>query len=130
MIWEACQEWAKCREAMLPAIAETDGTHSEDDILAMICAGKLRLWTNGTSGVVTEIIQYPQKRVLNWFLVGGDLIREVAPLIPQIEAFAREKGCNRVQGLATLGKNGEDRGPGWTKLTGASAHGTFLYKDL
>ena len=115
---------------MLQAIAETDGTHTEDDIIALICAGKLKLWVNGRSGVVTEIIQYPRKLALNWFLIAGDLIREIAPMIPQIEAYAKEKGCNRIQGLATLGKNGEDRGPGWTKLTGAKAHGTFLYKDI
>ena len=34
MIYETVKDWEQCRDAMLPAIAETRGTHTEDDIIA------------------------------------------------------------------------------------------------
>lgn len=130
MIYETVKEWEACREAMLKAIEETHGTHTEDDVLAQIITGKLKLWRNGKSGVVTEVLEYPRMKVLNAFLTGGDLIREILPLRSELEAYGRAQGCKRATWLATPGDNNEDRSAGWTRATGAEVCGTFMSKEL
>lgn len=123
MIWEILQEWAKCRDAMLPAIAMTDGTHTEDDVLAALCTGKMKLWRNGSSGCITEFIQYPQMKTINVFIAGGDLT-EIAPLQKEIENYGRKNGCHRACLLAVR--------EGWTRVLGEGVKtgGTYAYKDL
>ena len=49
MIFETVQEWSQCREALLPAIDMTGGTHTEDDVLGAIITGSMKLWRKGRS---------------------------------------------------------------------------------
>lgn len=123
MIWELMEEWGQCREAMLPAIAMTDGTHTEDDVLAELLSGRMRLWRNGSSACITEFIQYPRLKTINVFLAGGNL-QEIAPLQAEIENFGRKNGCQRACLLAVR--------EGWTRVLGENVKvgGKYAYKDL
>jgi len=113
--------WQKYREYLLGAIEYTYGTHTEDDVLLMIIAGRLRIWTGEKSALVTEFQEYPQMKVLNVFIGGGDL-DELRDMEKNLIPFARANGCKRITGTGRLG---------WTKtLPGYAPGGYFMYKDI
>lgn len=122
MIWDVVQEWSQCREALLPAIAETKGTHTEDDVLIELFTGRMKLWRRNRSGLVTEFCQFPRLKCINVFLAGGDLA-DVLPLQVEIENFGRMNGCQRATMLAV--RNGWQR-----TVSGGISAGTYMYKDL
>lgn len=125
MIYETAKEWELVREAMLPAIAQTEGTHTEDDILAGILTGKFKLWRRGSSGLITEHVQFPQMKTLNAFITGCDL-HELLPLQEPVQNFAAATGCKRMTALFTHGEKGWERALG----NGTKRGGVFVYKDL
>lgn len=123
MIFEQMEEWRKCREALLPAIEMTDGTHTEDDVIAGLLGGQYRLWVNGSSGIITEFVKFPRMKCLNVFLAGGDLA-ELEPLRPAIEKFALLNGCTRLTALFAR--------KGWVRWFGDDVKlgGTYAFKDF
>lgn len=122
MIWEIVEEWRQCRAAMLPAIAETKGTHTEDDVLVELFTGRMKLWRRNASGLVTEFCQFPRLKCINVFLAGGELA-DILPLQIDIENYGRMNGCQRATMLAVR--------DGWLRtINGGISAGTYLYKDL
>jgi len=122
MIWDIMEEWRQCREALLPAIAQTQGTHTEDDVLLELFAGRMKLWRRNASGLVTEFCQFPRMKCINVFLAGGTLA-DILPLQVEIENFGRRQGCQRATLLAVR--------EGWQRtVNGSKSGGTFMYKDL
>lgn len=67
-------------------------TYTPADLAAAVKEGRMQAWQEGQSVVITEVIGYPQKRVLNVFLAVGSM-DEVMSIQPQIEAFGRQHGC-------------------------------------
>lgn len=61
----------------------------------MVAAGHALLWPGPASCIVTESISYPQKRVLNFFVAGGNL-PELTAMAPLILQWAKEKGFQRA----------------------------------
>lgn len=123
MIFDTVQEWAHCREAMLKAIARCDGTHTEDDVLTMLLQGRLKLLREGSSGVVVEVVAYPQLKALHCFLVAGNM-DEVLTIEKQLPDLAKSLGCSRI---TACGRHGWARvlpDHGWQAVT------TFMQKDL
>ena len=98
-------DWIACREHLLPAIDSLHGTHTEEDIVFMILAGKLRLWRGVECAFITEIVQFPRMKVMNTFLVGGDLT-EILSMKPLLEKAAKEAGCARC---VITGRKGWER---------------------
>ena len=123
MIFETIQEWAHCREAMLKAIARCEGTHTEDDVLAMILQGRLKLLREGTSGVLVEVVEYPRLKALHCFLVAGNM-DEVLRIEEGLPKLARSLGCSRI---TACGRHGWSRvlpNHGWETVT------TFMQKEV
>lgn len=107
------------------ALAYAKGSHTFADVKAEVAAGRMQFWPGVRSAIVTEIIDYPQHRVLHFFLAGGDIV-ELEAMYPEVEAWGRTKGCT----LARLfGRKGWER----TALTQKQgwAHTLAVYeKDL
>jgi len=123
MIYETMEEWRQCRDAMLPAIAMTNGTHTEDDVLALILSGRMKLWRSGTSGIVTEFIEFPRLKALNYFLCGGKL-DELLPLKPALDKYSIQNGCTKQ--MALFARKGWERFFGDEfKIIGTCAHREF-----
>jgi len=80
------------REQIEAALGYAGGTHTFEDICSAVEAGSLQYWPCVRSAVITEIIQYPQKRALNFFLAGGDLA-ELEAMYPTILQWGKDKGC-------------------------------------
>lgn len=124
---ELVEKWEPHRSAMLKAIDATHGTHTEDDVLAMILAGQLKLTTSEKSAIVTEVCKYPRLSALNAFLCAGKL-SDILDHEPTLIALAKEHGCSRVTfgGLPKweAAMCQKPNGPGW------EVGGVFLYKDI
>jgi hypothetical protein len=80
------------RSQIEAALAHAGGTHTFEDIQAAVEAGSLQYWPGPRSAIVTEIIQYPRARALNFFLAGGELA-ELEAMYPLIEEWGRSQGC-------------------------------------
>lgn len=89
------QRWVKVRDMLLPAIEILEGTHTEEDIVAMLLAGRAGLWIGKDCAAVTEITQWPRFKEVNVFLAGGDMDGLKALKLP-LENHARELGCERI----------------------------------
>lgn len=118
---ETVAKWARHRPKLLEAIEYTNGTHTEDDVLAMILLGRLTLWADDAGAFVTEFIDYPRMKVVNLFLVAGERDK-MWPLEAQVVAHGKANGCKRIMG-------GGRRG--WTRvLPEYHDGGAFMYKDI
>lgn len=94
------------QKRLIKALKIGGETHNPADIAVAVKEGRMQAWQNGQSVVITEVIGYPQKRVLNVFIAVGSL-DEVMAIQPQLEAFGREHGCYC---LRMAGRKG------WTKV--------------
>lgn len=84
------------------ALVYADATHTYDDVVSMVAAGRAQFWPGPASCIVTEIIDYPRKRVLNLFLAGGTLA-ELEAMLPFVLDWGRSQGC---QSAAFIGRRG------------------------
>lgn len=79
---------------LLPALKYAD-THNLQDVADEIEAGNMMLWAGEKSAIVTEIQDFPRKKVLLVFIAGGD-IKEMEYISPHIVKFAQDMGCQRI----------------------------------
>ncbi len=86
------QLWERARPHIEDALAHAGGTHAIEDVLGGIAEGRLQLWVGDRCAGVSEILNFPRRRVLNLFLAGGDMA-EMRTLQAGLEAFARGSGC-------------------------------------
>ena len=79
-----------------------DDCYTTDDILKGLVFEKFQLfisWENKVeSAVITEVAQYPQKKILRYFLAGGNNINNwLEPIQEKIEKFAKLNNCNSIE---------------------------------
>jgi|TARA_R110000772_G_scaffold51719_7_gene118735 hypothetical protein len=87
------------------ALEYSQGTHTFTDVAAGLLSGRYQLWAGEKSAVVSEITVYPQMKVLNYFLAGGDL-DEIKTIHAHIDDWGKRQGCTR----ATIAGR-----PGWAR---------------
>ena len=102
------------------AVDMAGGTHTEHDVIDFLVAGRAVLWANGDSGVVCEIEDYPRMRVCRYWAAGGEL-DDLLPMEAAIEAWARERGCQRMEILGRAG---------WARELDYDRRGLWMTKDL
>jgi len=68
-------------------------THTLDDVLAGISRGDFQFWEGQRSVIVTQIHDYPQKRLLCIFLAAG-VMEELRDMLPDVLDWARQAGCS------------------------------------
>lgn len=78
------------------ALEHAGNTHALPDVAQAIDRGTAKLWAHEKALVVTEIEQYPRRRVASVWLAGGDLRTITDEIAPQIYDWAREMGCDSV----------------------------------
>ncbi len=77
------------------ALEYSGGTHTFDDVVQMVVEAKAQLWPAPRGVAITEIIEYPQKRVLHVFLYAGDL-DQALEMVDSAEAWGRTQGCTSM----------------------------------
>lgn len=107
----------EARPFLQKALDLAGGTHTIEDVRQAIDAGLVRFWPGINSAIITEVIQYPQKRALNFWLAGGN-IAELEAMYPEVEAWGRTHGCTVA---STSGRPGWERSflkrEGWLPRT-------------
>ncbi len=105
-----------------------DETYSIQDILYGLANDRMQLfisWNNNKveSAVVTEIAQYPQSKVLRYFLAGGKNLENWLERIQKvIEKFAKKENCTHLE---VAGRKGWVR-----KLKGFRVKAYLLNKEI
>lgn len=87
------------------ALGYSGGTHSFEDVVLEVENGTLQFWPGPHSVIITEIQEHPQKRILHFFLAGGNLA-EIQRMVPLIEDWGREQGCTTA---SLAGRKGWER---------------------
>ena len=81
------------REKLQRALDEAGNTHTIEDLAALINDGRAFLWEKDGSLIITEMYEYPQKKVLNFWVAVGE--REPLILLQRlIVGWARGYGCS------------------------------------
>lgn len=77
------------------ALEYADGSHTFDDVAEAVAAGRMQFWPAPASAVITEILESPRQRSLNFFLAGGNLA-ELETMTPTILEWGRREGCTKA----------------------------------
>ena len=88
-------EFARVEPQIEAALEYSGGAYTVEDVFVGLSEGHYQLWTRNNSVIVTEIVDEPQLRSLNYFLAGGDMA-DMEVLVPEVEAFAGNEGCTRI----------------------------------
>lgn len=108
-------EWIRCRPWIEAALEYANGTHTIEDIEDGIAAGRYQFWAGKRAAIITEVIEYPQRKTILFFLIGGDLT-ELQEMEPRIVEWARtELGCKESAGVGRRGFERAFSGHGYTQ---------------
>ena len=87
------------------ALRRAGPTHTVADIVKLIQERRAQLWERDDGVIVTEILEYPLVKTINYWLAAGSLPACLA-LQADIDEFARAEGCE----IATIsGRRGWGR---------------------
>ena len=93
------------RDHIQAALDHGGNTHTFEDVRDMILAGRLQIWPGPRGCAVTEIIEYPRKKVLHCFLAGGEM-DQIIDMIDSAIEWGKTQGC---EGLTLSGRMGWQR---------------------
>ena len=99
------REFRRCEHWIEAALEYSHGTHTIQDIFEFVANGTLELWPGKNCALISQVSEYPGRKMIHIFLAGGD-IKEIEEMEPSIIAWAKEQGCSA---LTLTGR------PGWTK---------------
>lgn len=94
----------RIRALLQRGVDQLGGTHTLDDVLAIIARGDMQLWVGDGCVAVTEVLNFPRKIVISVFLGAGSL-RNGRALQAGIEAFGRGRGATALQWLGKATPN-------------------------
>jgi hypothetical protein len=112
------EELIRCRKWIQSALDKGGDTHNFKDVVDGIMKGDFQLWLGANGCAVTEIVVYPNKKVLHVFLAGGDQghgIEQITDMHDDAVAFGKEQGCD---GMTVTGRRGWKKvlaSKGWTE---------------
>lgn len=106
------------------------GRYEAIDIIAAVTLGDWHLWCARRAGepidciMLTRFLKYPRLYALELLAAIGDGFLEAVPLMSQVEAWAKARGCTLMQSVAR---------PGWERVLrphGYEKTHSFLEKPL
>lgn len=96
-------------ELMQSALDKGGNTHTIEDVIEGLSRGEYQWWASDNAFSVTEVIEFPQKKGLNFWLAGGDVTELMGDIEPRAAEYAKKIGCDFTYGSLV------DR-PGWDKV--------------
>ena len=96
------ETWAAAKPLLEEALEHQD-THSIIDVYRALEEGDAQLWCADKSCIVTEILEHPHKRVARIWLAAGNRFELVSRMLPDIENWARDLGCDSVEVVGRKG---------------------------
>jgi len=100
------EELMRCKDWIQSALNKGGDTHDFKDIVDGIMSGNFQLWLGANGCAVTEIVVYPNKKVLHVFLAGGDQgqgIEQITDMHDDAMAWGKQQGCD---GMTVTGRRG------------------------
>lgn len=107
-------EWQRVKPWIETALEYADGTHTIEDIADGIRSDRFQLWCGDNAAIVTEILEFPRLKAVNFFLIAGDLKELVEEMEPEVVKWAKSFGCQRVIGVGRKGFERVFRSKGYT----------------
>lgn len=77
-------------------------THTMADLVMLLRRGEAQWFGNGSACVVAEVLTYPQAKMLNFWLVAGELQACLA-LQDEVDEFGLREGCTRAVATGRCG---------------------------
>jgi len=96
------EELLRCKKWIEAALSKGGDTHSFVDICDSVIKGTMQLWVGEKGCAVTEIVVYPNKKVLHVFLAGGKM-EQITDMHDDAVKWAKEQGC---VGMTISGRKG------------------------
>ncbi len=114
MITKSREEFDRCWPWLWASLCASGcPTHGKEDVWQRICTDRAFLWPGKACVVVGQLLDHPiGYRGFHYWLQGGDL-DELLTLHPQIEEWAKGKGCVQITGRGR---------EGWTRVMDGEWH--------
>ena len=114
-------KWDRCAPFIEAALAHANGTHSLADVLRLIVEGEAQFWPFEDAAIVTEIVKYPQRTILRFWLAGGKL-ETLLEAEPEVIEWSKQWGCEAVE---IIGRRGWNRA-----LNGYKSSSSIMIKEF
>lgn len=105
---ELARNWSRI-EPLLQRATQITGCYETIDVLRLAMMGRVGIWLAGDidAVIVTEVKEYPRRRVLEMMFCGGDNMASwLEEAIRTMDEHARQQGCSHI---ACIGR------PGWER---------------
>ena len=94
--------WEDVSPLIEMARKHSEGELETDDFLEPLTHGDMQLWiatedNNMHSAMVTQIVPYPQKKILRVILIAGSDFKRLYEFNDMIESFAIRTGCSAME---------------------------------
>ena len=94
--------WDKVEPILARAVSRSEGELKTDDILDFISEGDMQLWIVSENkeiiaALVTQIITYPQKRILRLVSLAGEDFNKFKHFLDRVQSFAIQRGCTALE---------------------------------
>ena len=109
------EELERCKPWIEAALEYSGGTHDFIDVAEGIYKGTMQLWPTPKGCIVTEIVVYPRKRMLNVFLGAGEL-DQILDMHQDVIQWAKLQGCEALTMTGRAGWKKPLAKHGWSPL--------------
>ena len=99
---EITGELLRCEKWIQDALDVGGNTHDFRHIVDSVISGHMQLWAGEKGCAVTEIVVYPNKKVLHVFLAGGEM-QQITDMEEDAVKWAKAQGCS---GMTLAGRFG------------------------
>lgn len=89
------EEMLRCKKWIQDPLDKGGNTHKFEDIVEGVKSGHMQFWPAKKACLVTEIIVYPNKKVLHVFLAGGNL-EEIVDVEKSLVKWGKAEGCGSM----------------------------------
>ena len=92
----------RCKKWIVDALEYAHNSHSFEQVIDIVKRGDAQFWAFSDSAIVTEIIEYPQRRTLRFWLAGGNL-KTLLDVEPKIRKWSILYRCEAVEIIGRKG---------------------------
>ena len=94
--------WEEVVPLLARVVPHTEGELEPDDYIEPLTHGDMQLWVvienkHVNAALVTQIIPYPQKKVLRLISLAGEDFQEIKDFLEMVEVFALKNGCTALE---------------------------------
>ena len=88
------------------------GTHTVQDLMTEVEQGHARAWVEQDNVIIARIEEYPQKRILCFWLAAGEL-EPLLEMAKEVYEWGREEGCDMARMIGRRGWKKPLQEHGW-----------------